>query len=261
VSVVTVEEAPPGAGEVLSPVPGATAMLLRDGTAGLEVLVQRRSADLVFVPGAHVFPGGRVEPVDHEPVPTSGRSLTDAEASAWLGVEAGGRSYVVAAVRELFEEVGLLLADGPVAAATRERRAVETGERTLADLCRDHDLTLRLRDLRYFGHWVTPPGAPRRYTTRFFVAPAPEGQEPRHDGSEAVETEWVRPADALARFAAGDWELILPTEVSLRALATFPDAASVLRHLDARPPLTDDHGGRRVALPHEVDPDRQEQPT
>lgn len=113
--------------EVLVPAPGATAMVLRDGADGLEVLVQRRSPDLVFVPGAHVFPGGRVEPVDHEAVPTAGVDLTDADASALLGVGSGGRSYFVAAVRELFEEVGLLLADGPVAAAAEERTAVETG--------------------------------------------------------------------------------------------------------------------------------------
>jgi 8-oxo-dGTP pyrophosphatase MutT (NUDIX family) len=236
---------------VLTPRPAATTMVLRDGAAGLEVLLLRRSPHSVFVPGAHVFPGGAVDPIDHAPHPTSAGALTDDEASARLGLDTGGLAFWVAAVRETFEEAGLLIADGPVDRATPDREAVDRGERALADVCADHGLTLRLGDLRYFGHWVTPPGAPRRYTTRFFVAPAPPGQEPAPDDGEAVASEWVRPQVALDRFAAGDWDLIQPTESSLRALDRFADVTAVLAHLDDRPPLTDDHGGRRVALPPE----------
>ena len=107
----------------------------------------------------------------------------------------------------------------------------------------------RSADLRYFGHWITPPGGPRRYTTRFFVAPLPDGQTPSHDEGEAVDHEWVRPADALDRFAAGEWDLILPTERSLHALAGFRTVAEALAHADGLPPLVDDHGGRRLSLP------------
>jgi 8-oxo-dGTP pyrophosphatase MutT (NUDIX family) len=237
-------------------------MVLRDGDAGLEVLLLRRSPHSVFVPGAHVFPGGAVEAIDHATHPTTAGAPTDDEASIRLGLDAGGLAFWVAAVRETFEESGLLFADGPVDRAAPEREAVDRGERPLADVCTDHGLTLRLGDLRYFGHWVTPPGAPRRYTTRFFIAPAPAGQQPDHDDAEAVASEWVRPRVALDRFAAGDWELILPTERSLHALDRFADVAAVLAHLDDRPPLTDDHGGRRVTLPQElVTAARQEIPT
>jgi 8-oxo-dGTP pyrophosphatase MutT (NUDIX family) len=227
-------------------------MVLRDGADGLEVLLLLRSHRSVFVPGAHVFPGGAVEAADHEPHPTASGAPDGDEASDRLGLDAGGLAYWVGAVRETFEESGLLFADGPVGAAEPERAAVDTGERSFATVCADHGLRLRLGDLRYFGHWITPPGAPRRYTTRFFVAPAPEGQEPVHDDGEAVACEWVRPRVALDRFADGDWDLILPTERSLRALDRFIDVAAVLAHLDDRPPLTDDHGGRRVALPEEL---------
>lgn len=237
---------------VLIPRPAATTMVLRDGTDGLEVLLLRRSPHSVFVPGAHVFPGGAVEPVDHEPHPTAAGAPTDSEASTRLGLDGGGLAFWVAAVRETFEESGLLFADGPAERAAPERQAVDRGERPLADVCADLGLTLRLGDLRYFGHWITPPGAPRRYTTRFFVAPAPAGQEPAHDDGEAVDNEWVRPRVALDRFAAGEWDLILPTERSLHALDDFVDVAAVLAHLDDHPPMTDDHGGRRTALPDEL---------
>jgi 8-oxo-dGTP pyrophosphatase MutT (NUDIX family) len=245
----------------VTPFPGATVMVVRDGDDGLEVLVHRRSDELEFVPGAHVFPGGKVEPEDNDPHPTAGPCPTDAEASAQIGVDSGGLAYWVAAARELYEEAGLLLADGPTGPAGAHRDAVERGERHFADVCADHGLALRLGDLRYFGHWTTPHGAPRRYSTRFFVAPTPPGQEFSHDSSEAVDGEWIRPRAALDAFAEGTWLLITPTERSLHALATFDDVAGLLDHLDTHPPLTDDHGGRRVALPHEVAAARQESPT
>jgi len=237
---------------VLTPRPAATVMVLRDGDLGLEVLLLLRSDRSVFVPGAHVFPGGAIELADHDAHPTAPGAPAASEASDRLGLDTGGLAYWVGAVREAFEESGLLFADGPVAAAEPHRTAVDAGTRSFASVCADHGLALRLGDLRYFGHWITPPGAPRRYTTRFFVAPAPPGQDPVHDDGEAVACEWVRPGVALDRFAAGEWDLILPTERSLRALDRFTDVASVLAHLDDRPPLTDDHGGRRVALPEEL---------
>ena len=212
--------------EVLVPRPAATCLLLRDGDDGVEVLMLRRNLRSVFVPGAHVVPGGAVEPSDED--------------------------ERFAALRETFEEAGLVLGDGPVERLLPHREAVERGEADLAALAMEHGVTLRPADLRAFGHWTTPPGGPRRYSTHFFVGPAPEGQVPSHDGGEAVECEWVRPEDALERFAAGEWELILPTERSLVFLTTFATTAEVLAHLDTHPPMTDDHGGRRVAVPQET---------
>jgi len=235
-------------------------MVLRDGHEGLEVLLLRRNPQSVFVPGAHVFPGGAVEPADGSAHPLAPGAPSDLEASQRLGLDQGGLAFWVAAVRETFEEAGLLFADGPVDEAVADRRAIAAGERGLAEACAEHGLTLRLGDLRYFGHWITPPGGPRRYTTRFFVAPVPPDQDHAHDDAEAVDSEWVRPQQALDRFAAGEWELILPTERSLRALAPFEDVAAVLAHLDTRPPITDDHGGRRVELPHELAAVPQETP-
>ena len=237
---------------VLIPRPAATTMVLRDGAEGVEVLLLRRSPHTVFVPGAHVFPGGAVEAADHDPHPVAAGAPAEPGASARLGLDSGGLAFWLAAVRETFEEAGLLFADGPVDRAAPERASVDRGERPLAEVCAELGLTLRLGDLRYFGHWITPEGGPRRYTTRFFVAPAPAGQVPIHDDGEAVDNEWVRPRVALDRFTAGDWELITPTERSLHALDRFADVAAVLAHLDTDPPLTDDHGGRRIALPEEL---------
>jgi 8-oxo-dGTP pyrophosphatase MutT (NUDIX family) len=218
-------------------------MVLRDGDEGLEVLMLRRNLDSVFVPGAHVFPGGAVEPSDEAPIPTA--SGPDEGAVA----EAGGVAHWVAGIRETFEEAGLVFGDGPVENLLPHRHAVATGEASFAELCRVEGIRLRLGDLHYFGHWITPAGAPRRYTTRFFVAPAPLDQAHGHDEVETVDSEWVRPTDALARQAEGAWELILPTERSLRALAQFDTADAVLTHAATRPPLHPDHGGRRIALP------------
>jgi 8-oxo-dGTP pyrophosphatase MutT (NUDIX family) len=234
---------------VLTPRPAATAMVLRDAGDGFEVLMLRRNLDSVFVPGAHVFPGGAVEAADHLAHPLAEPAVDDAIASERLGLDAGGLAFWIAAVRETFEEAGLLFADGPVDRAEPHRGAVDRGERTLAEVCAVEGLRLRVGDLRYFGHWITPPGAPRRYTTRFFVAPVPPGQYPSHDDGEVVAHEWVRPSEALARFEADDWELILPTERSLRALAQFDSMAAVLAHADTLPPLIDDYGGRRLVLP------------
>lgn len=212
--------------DTVIPRPAATCMLLRDGADGVEVLLLRRHPGTVFVPGAHVFPGGAVEPTDDDDR--------------------------FAALREIYEESGLVLGDGPVEHLAPFRAAVDRGELSFTGLCDEHGITLRPTDLRYFGHWTTPPGGPRRYSTRFFVAPTPDGQDPCHDGREAVECEWVRPRDALARAAVGEWELILPTERSLTFLTNFATAAEVLDHLDTEPPMTDDHGGRRVAVPQEI---------
>ena len=237
---------------VLTPRPAATCMVLRDAPAGIEVLLLRRNPKSVFVPGAHVFPGGAVEPADSLPHPSTLDAPTDADASERLDLDEDGLAFWLAAVRETFEEAGLLFADGPVEAAMPFRAAVACGEVLLADLCREHGLRLRLDDLREFGHWTTPPGGPRRYTTRFFVAPAPADQVHAHDDAELVDSEWIRPQAALDRFATGDWELILPTERSLVALTHFESTAEVLAHLDTHPPTTDDHGGWRVAIPQET---------
>lgn len=228
------------------PVPvldAATVMLLRDGPDGIEVCMMRRNPASGFVGGAHVFPGGAVDAADRSPdAARSCRGLDDAMASRLAGQPAGGLAFWVAAIRETFEEAGILLArdaDGrPVSfglpdVAARfagHRRAVDTGAATLVEVCRREDLTLDAGALSLFSRWVTPLGAPRRYDTRFFVAVAPDGQEARHDDRELVDTAWLTPAEALRRHRAGEIVLILPTERSLEALARFERAADVVAH-------------------------------
>ncbi|MEM9714441.1 MAG: hypothetical protein AAGA17_19620, partial [Actinomycetota bacterium] len=165
----------------------ATVMLVRDGDDGLEVFMLRRNLDSAFVAGAYVFPGGAVDPEDaDDPLLDElcvGR--TDPDASRSLGVERGGLAYWVAAIRESFEEAGVLLAHTPggefvsFAESDVEERfadhrvAVDAGRVRLAEVCRAEGLTLAVAELHYFSHWITPKGPPRRYDTRFFVCRAP----------------------------------------------------------------------------------------
>ena len=197
----------------------ATVMLVRDAPAGaqgdadpggLEVFMLRRNLQSDFVGGAYVFPGGGVDDHDrHRRLESICRGRDDADASERLGIEAGGLAYWVAAIRESFEEAGVLLAygcdgemirlDQPEVAArfVEHRRAVDRGERRLVDVCADEQLQLAVDGIHYFSHWITPEGAPRRYDTRFFVARAPRRRCRVHDDHEVIANLWVRPADAL----------------------------------------------------------------
>ena len=239
---------PVGAGDAVAVRDAATVLLVRDGERGLEVAMLRRRLDSGFVPGAYVFPGGAVDPGDRSPRWAS-RSTghDDASASAVLGIPAGGLAFWVAAVRECFEEAGLLvarhedgrplrLADPDVAARfDRHRAAVDHGEVDLLDVVTEEGLHLPLGELHYFAHWITPERAPRRYDTCFFVGRAPDDHLLRHDGDETIAALWARPADALDRFSAGGFELIRPTEHSLEILSAYPDADAVLAAAAAGP--------------------------
>jgi 8-oxo-dGTP pyrophosphatase MutT (NUDIX family) len=248
----------------------ATVMLVRDGRAGLEVFMLRRNLRSDFVGGAYVFPGGAVDPHDRhqnlEPVCT-GRS--DADASGQLGVESGGLAFWVAAIRECFEEAGVLLAYGDDGAVIRfddpevaerfvvHRKAVDTGERRLVDICGDEGLQLAVDSIYYFSHWITPEGPSRRYDTRFFVTRAPDAQVPLHDNHEVIANLWIRPSEALDRHRAGDFELIFPTIRSLISLSQFDSAEALLAHAAAindvpaiLPRIVEDEGGGfRIVLP------------
>ena len=247
----------------------ATVMLVRDGIEGLEVFMLRRNLNSDFVGGAYVFPGGAVDDHDcHENLDPVCCGRSDSEASAQLGMERGGLAFWVAAIRECFEEAGVLLAydesgvvirlDQP-AIATRfveHRHAVDSGSRRLVEICADERLQLAVDCMYYFSHWITPEGAPRRYDTRFFVARAPDAQEPLHDDREVIANVWIRPAEALERHRAGEFDLIFPTMRSLQALARFGTADDVLHAAAAiqavptiLPRIVEDHGGYRIVLP------------
>lgn len=216
--------------------PAATLMLVRDvldGDPGLEVLMLRRNASAAFAAGMMVFPGGRVDSADgsDEMAPYC-RGLDDASASGQLGITRGGLAFWVAAVRECFEEAGVLLAarrdGGSPALRAEDRRHVHDGALSLVDLCRRDDLVLDLAAMHYVAHWITPRGAARRFDTRFFLAAMPPDQEPEHDDQETVDSGWVRPATALRQAAAGELTMMPPTIANLRFLAQRANAASAV---------------------------------
>jgi len=230
---------------LIAPRPAATVALLREGRDGLETYLLQRNPALEFAPGASVFPGGAVDDDDLRPEWAHRCTGPDqAIATAELGVPTAGLGYRVAAVRECFEEVGVLL--GGPSGVDRYR--------SLASVCDVDGVRLATAELRYFGHWITPLGAPRRYDTRFFFAVCPPDQQPEPDNDEALAGAWVTPAAALAEGRDGARELILPTERTLEALRALGSLAAVLAHVRApsearAAAVVDDHGGARVPLP------------
>ncbi len=217
--------------------PAATVLLLRDGAAGLEVYLLRRTRGMPFAGGMSAYPGGGVDERDGStPLAWVGPSPAD-WADSLGGDERLARELVCAAVRETFEEAGVLLA-GPAEGLVvpdvagddweRERRALLARELSLSELLARRDLALRADLLRPFAHWITPPGESRRYDTRFFAALMPAGQEARDVSGEADEAVWTTPAAALTEHRAGTRPMLPPTIHTLEQLAGFPDAASAL---------------------------------
>lgn len=204
----------------------------------------RRNLASVFVAGAYVFPGGAVDDADrHTDLEAVCTGRTDAAASAQLGIERGGLAFWVAAVRECFEEAGVLLAQPAGVAARLQpyREAIYTGELRLVELCRREGLHLTVDRIHYFSHWITPVGAPRRYDTRFFVAEAPRDQTPLHDDQETIAHLWLRPADALSRFETGELDLIFPTIKNLEAIGKFARTRDLLAAVEAAETIAEHH--------------------
>ena len=245
----------------------ATVMLLRDGEAGIEVCMLRRNLNSDFVGGAYVFPGGAVDPSDGgSELDAHVTGWTDESASRIVDVEAGGLAFWVAAIRESFEEAGLLLArhhDGRIVDLDSDaerwaghRVAVDTGATRLVDVCLGEGLVLATDRIEYFSRWITPLGAPRRYDTRFFVALAPEGQTPVHDDREVIASVWIRPDDALTEHRAGRFEMIFPTVRTLESLGRFERSSDVVEHArhigridPVLPRIVESTSGLRIVLP------------
>jgi len=246
----------------------ASVLLLRDavdasGAAVLEVLMLRRAErDSDLRSGVAVFPGGVLDARDRQ-----GHAWClgpdDSAASARLGVAQGGLDYLVAAVRETFEEVGLLLAESTdgspfdAAAMAPWRDRLNRSEVGVADFCAHHGLRLDLRGLVYCSHWLTPPGLPKRFDTRFFMALAPLGQVAQADLGEAVELMWISPAQALAPERA--LKLLPVTRRTLQDLGRHGSAAQALqaaRALAAVPLVMPRRAfsskGLRVVMPDEL---------
>ena len=226
--------------------PAATVTIVRDARDGIEVLMMRRNLKSGFVPGMYVFPGGGLDDADLL-FKNNGLCdcLDDASASGMLGVAADGLAYWAAAIREAFEESGLLLArngagslvtlaDAEVAARfDAQRRQLNAGELDFAALIAAEGLQLAADQLVYFAHWITPVTAPRRYDTRFFMAEAPPEQEPFHDDHETIAATWISPAGALTLHQRGEFEMRTPTVRTLETFANCNDVASLRRSLDS----------------------------
>jgi 8-oxo-dGTP pyrophosphatase MutT (NUDIX family) len=221
----------------------ATVVLARDGPAGVEVLLLERHRASPMAPGAYAFPGGRVEAGDAAAdwAPFC-RGLSPAAAAAALpDVRPPARSlgFWVAALREAFEEAGVLLAwdrrGGPFAAETlgsgldaHRARCRASGGAALRDLLAERGLALATDRLAYWAHWITPEERPVRYDTRFFVAAAPPALRAVPDGVEVVGARWLPPGEALALQGAGQLTLPAVTREILASVTPFPSAAALL---------------------------------
>lgn len=221
--------------------PAASVLVLRDAPAGVELLLMRRPEfDNDFRSGACVFPGGVLDASDAAAAPWC-LGLDGAEANQRLGLSEGGIAYFVAALRECFEEVGLLFVCGPDgepvdlgphAEALRDwRHRLHEGQATLVALCQAFDWRLDLREMAYFSHWLTPVLRPKRFDTRFFVRLAPPGQEAMPDFGEALELMWLTPDDALDPQRA--LKLLAVTQRTLADMRGFASARAAYEHARA----------------------------
>jgi len=241
-----------GAPAPVIPRPASTLVLMRDSATGgpPEVLMVERSSGADFAAGAYVFPGGGLEPGDQVPAAAGLSPAVSASqagqvlASATSDVEALG--YFVAAIRETFEEIGILLAhpagnvaDGSAAeeraALAQARDKMNHGALSFLDWVATRHWVLSTERLVYFAHWVTPEAAPKRFDTRFFLAPAPKGMEAAHDEQEVVAHRWVTAADALEAWRQKRIHMIEPTVKNLELLAEFPSTEAAVQSLRGKP--------------------------
>jgi 8-oxo-dGTP pyrophosphatase MutT (NUDIX family) len=230
--IIPSERLPPGfaesierpAAQPVEPKPAATAVLMREGASEPEVLLLKRHRSSGFVPGAYVFPGGRVDAADR--------------GVEWTGMADPPAEYWIAAVREVFEETGVLLArttaGGSAGDASSDaeleswREQLMQEQTTLGRLLEQRGVQLDASALAYIAHWITPVQEPRRYDTRFFLARLPEGATVRADAREMTDAVWLSPADALARFEAGQLPMVFPTVKTLQLLQVYGSVEEAL---------------------------------
>ncbi|HYB57408.1 MAG TPA: NUDIX domain-containing protein [Alphaproteobacteria bacterium] len=238
------------------PVPAATLLLLRDGEAGLELLMTVRHGAIAFGSGAMVFPGGKVDAADRALIGCCAKEGTLGEAALIPRI---------AAIRETFEECGILLARAPGSAELLSEAAVAAlrgrhGSGTsFATLVKEAGLELASDLLVPFAHWITPRTGPKRYDTLFFMAEASADQVASHDGREAVEVAWTTPQQAMEDADGGRRKLMFATYVNLLKLASYASAADALaaarrrRIVTVVPELVDAPEGPEFRIPAEAD--------
>jgi 8-oxo-dGTP pyrophosphatase MutT (NUDIX family) len=218
---------------IATPQPAATVMLVRDGGDGMEVFMIVRHEKSDVHAGALVFPGGRVDPEDHE------LAADPAVFPPQDGVDARMAALRVAAIRETFEECGVLLARARGetsligAARLREieaahRAPMMRAERSFGAILAAENLVLAPETMAYFANWITPERRAKRFDTHFFLAAAPSDQVALHDGYEAVDSVWLTPPTALERSRAGVYQLRFPTQLNLQKLGRHAQSAAAL---------------------------------
>lgn len=202
--------------------PAATILLLRDGAKGLEVFMVVRHHAIDFASGALVFPGGRVEDSD-----------------AMLAERLGGTAFQLAAIRETFEECGVLLARSSGASAVidaatllrvenEHRAALNAGTAEFGAILDAHGLVPATDLLVHYAHWITPANQPKRYDTHFFLAEAPAAHVAMHDGHESVDSIWISPDDALTGTDEGRYKLVFATQMNLKKLSRWATVAEAM---------------------------------
>jgi len=262
-AVMTSPATPP---KPVTPVPAATVLLLRDSAAGPEVFMVVRHGEIDFASGALVFPGGRVDDDD---------SLIADRVETYPhddGLDIYARALRVAAIRETFEECGVLLArargESRVVEAARylqieanHRIDLHSHGKPFHEVLEAEQLALAPDLLVPYAHWITPVTQRRRYDTHFYLAAAPTDQVAVHDGGEAVDSIWITAADALDGQAAGKYKLVFPTFLNLTKLSRYASVAEAIevtrrtKIVTVQPELVEQGEGhkRRMRLPIEAD--------
>jgi len=252
------------------PIPSATILLVREDPGPLEVFMVQRHHQVDFASSALVFPGGKVDPGDRDPTVRARCLGAD-------GLDDDALALRVAAVRETFEESGVLIArprggDGLVPAAraaaieARWRGALNANETTIGAIAEAEDLVLALDALVPFAHWITPEFMPKRFDTHFYLVAVPRDQVAAHDGGESVDSLWIAPQRALEEAAAGRLSIIFPTRMQLAKLAraaTVADAlarARAARVVPVLPTVGRGAAGPVIRIPAEADYDLTEAP-
>ena len=220
---------------VAVPRPAATILVCKDGPEGIETFMVVRHHKIDFGSGALVFPGGKLAETDHDPEVREFCEGSGALDDAALALQ-------VAAIREVFEESGILLArelgDSRLVPAERlaglepYRDSLNTGGVGILEFLKKEELVLACDCLHRFAHWITPPMAPKRFDTHFFIARAPEDHVAAHDGSESVDSTWITPERVIREADEGKWTVMFPTKCNLMLLGqsdTVEDAIAVSR--------------------------------
>jgi 8-oxo-dGTP pyrophosphatase MutT (NUDIX family) len=232
----------------VAPRPAATIALMRDGDEGVEILLLRRVRTAGFVPGAYVFPGGRVDRSDAEDEVVRHLDGLDAGSAAarlgLAGADPPALAYYLAAVREAFEETGILVASGADGRAPPTAAEDPGVDALRADLMGDRITFARVLErmgcrldggaVEYLAHWITPEPEPRRYDTRFFAAKVRTGALAVVDEREMTDAAWLAPAEALRRHRAGRLPMVFPTIRTLQDLVRFRSVDEVLAELRTR---------------------------